>query len=430
MENLKKVSILKVKNTLYESVKEIFDNHGGLKTLLQGRKRAIIKINAVNSHPETYTNPAVLEAVIRNIQDQGISDIRVVENCTQGNFTRMVFSITEIGDVCRRTGAKAVFLDEGPTCELKLPGIEKTAGFNRWLTQELNSEKHKNEVFFLNLPKLKTHSMSVVTLGTKNLLGLMAQQDRMYDHNYNLHEMLASLGQLFPPDFTLIDGLKVVFHGHYPPAKLLSQCTESLNLLIGGPHMLAVDLVGARIMGYEAAEIKHLSLAKEKLGPCDLENIQIEGDISTFQTRYPYTFLPEFPADVEIYKGEEQCCPEGCYSNTMALLQLLYLDHNGKGGFNILMGKGFTKEVLEQIKPPLLLAGDCAIDEAKSYLEEKHGSGYIWETPACNDLCSTIKALSSLMKVKTTQMVPLNPVKSFYLLAIARLKGSRARVPI
>ena len=411
------------------AIGKIFEQAGGSSRILKGRRRAWIKINAIDCRPETYTSPAVLEAAIRFLCSCAVEEITVIENCTQGNFTRLVFAATGLGEICRRNGARTLFLDEERVAAVELPGLGCKARFPRIVLKEL--AQAEREVFFLNLPRMKTHSMTKVTLGIKNLLGLMDQRDRMYDHNYNLHRRLSSLGTIFRPDFTIIDGIKAVFHGHYPPASVTDRCLAPLGILIGGEDMLAVDTVDARVLGYTVDEVEHLRLAREmeQDGP-ELKQIEIEGDITGFTTRYPYTLLPDMPPDVRIVRGRERCCPEGCRYNTEAVLQFLYLDHQGKGGFSIFMGKGFVPADLEGITGPVLLAGKCAVEEAGEYLQKKPGSGPVYRSPACNDLASTVKALTKLMRVNPLHLVPLHPLKSMALLAMAKLKGSKARVAL
>ncbi|MEW5785695.1 MAG: DUF362 domain-containing protein [Bacillota bacterium] len=411
------------------AVEIIFKRCGGLDRLLDGKTRVWIKINAIDCRPETYTSPAVLEAVIRVLQNHGAAEIRVVENCTQGNFTRLVFAATDLGKVCRRQGVRPLFLDEGPVIELALPGLEQKARFPRVVVDELC--RAERSVFFLNLPRLKTHSMTVVTLGIKNLLGLMDQRDRMHDHNHSLHGRLAALGTLFRPDFTIVDGVKAVYHGHYPPASVTERCVAPLGVLVGGSCMTAVDTVAARILGYGVAEIEHLALAVKGDGECAApDSIDVDGDLSAFQTKYPYTMLPDMPPDVTILRGRERCCPEGCRLNTEAVLQFLYLDHQGKGGFTIVMGKGFDSTALEKVTGPVLLAGKCAVEETGAYFKQKAAVGRVYQSPACNDLASTVRALTRLMKVNPMKLVPLHPLYSLALLAIARLRGSKARVAL
>lgn len=416
-----KVAVVDVKQDLIQAVETVFAPFGGVGQVLDGRKRAFVKVNAIDCRPETYTSPAVLDAVLQVLRKHGVEDLNVMENCTQGNFTRMVFAATDLGKVCRRNKAKIIYLDEQPVVEMELAALGEKVRFPRLLAEELG------DAFYLNVPRLKAHSMSVVTLGLKNQLGLMDQRDRMKNHNFNLHARLAAIAQIFRPDFTLIDGVKAVFYGHYPPASVVDRCTETLNVLAGGADMLAVDTVGAKILGYSVDEVPHLALAREQGWGCGrLEDVEVIGDLSRFTKKYPYHLLPEFPGDVTIIKGSERCCPEGCELNTKAVLQFLYLDHQGKGGFTILMGKGFDREQLEALRGPVLLAGKCAAQEALPIIQANCNKIYI--SPECNDLASTIKALTKLMKINPLKLVPVSPVRSLGLLALAKLHGSRARV--
>jgi hypothetical protein len=200
---------------------------------------------------------------------------------------------------------------------------------------------------------------------------------------------------------------------------------------VGGEEVTAVDTVTARILGYDAAEIEHLNLAGKLYGGCtDLDLIEVDGDLSRFTIKYPYTMLPDMPPDVRILRGSEKCCPEGCRNNTEAVLQFLYMDHNGQGGFTILMGKGFDKTTLEEIEGRILLAGKCAIEETGDLFLRNSGIERVYRSPACNDLSSTVRALTRLMKVNPLKLVPLHPAHSLILLIIARLKGSKARVAL
>jgi len=52
-----------------------------------------------------------------------------------------------------------------------------------------------------------------------------------------------------------------------------------MNLVIAGTDPVAVDAVGATVMGIEPTEIKHLLLAEKKgLGTCNLEEITVLGE--------------------------------------------------------------------------------------------------------------------------------------------------------
>jgi hypothetical protein len=110
------------------------------------------------------------------------------------------------------------------------------------------------------------------------------------------------------------------------------------------------------------------------------------------------------------------------------VLQMLYYDYGGKGGFTIVMGKGFDQKELESITGKVLIAGDCAIDETKDFLVMQLGKKNVFTSPTCNRLAATTSALCKLMGISVLDLVPskLIAVKS---LLLGKLHGSKALVP-
>ena len=115
----------------------------------------------------------------------------------------------------------------------------------RLVHEKLIREKDAN--LYVSLPKLKTHSMSVVTLGIKNQWGFPIDRDRGPDHNYNLHPKLVDVLSHVRPDVTLIDGVEGTIYGHYPALAVADRCVRPFRVLLGGLNVVAVDIVGAGI---------------------------------------------------------------------------------------------------------------------------------------------------------------------------------------
>jgi len=65
--------------------------------------------------------------------------------------------------------------------------------------------------FVVNIPVLKTHAQTIVTLGIKNLKGTLDIDSRKKCHSADtkkdLHYMIARLQEILPAGFTLIDGI-------------------------------------------------------------------------------------------------------------------------------------------------------------------------------------------------------------------------------
>ena len=112
-----------------------------------------------------------------------------------------------------------------------------------------------------------------------------------------LHQRLAALYALTRPDLCIIEGLTATAHGHFPPTALLEECLVPMNVLIGSPDTVAVDVVGARVLGYSLEEVERLRLCAEwGLGEEDIGRIDVRGlPLSRFTERLPHTRLRCFP---------------------------------------------------------------------------------------------------------------------------------------
>jgi uncharacterized protein (DUF362 family) len=430
-----------MKDEVFAAVKEIFDAAGG-KNMLKSSGDVYIKPNAIDSKPYTHTRPEVVEAVIRYWKDNGANRIYLFENCTQSNFTRMVFALTGYSDICRRYGVREVYLDEeknvtftfrGKVSESQEEGGYADTGFRipKFVTENLIDRANEN--LYINLPKLKTHSMAGVTLGVKNQWAFPQPADRRSDHNYNLASKLADMMGYIQPDFTLIDGIEATIHGHYPATALADKCVLPFRVLIGSTNVMAADLTGTKLFGLTPEDdAHHLKIAIDRgygRGVNSLDDVKIIGDISDFTERYSWDLPDIYPEDITIIKGKERVCREGCQNNPLTLMQCLAYDYNGKGGFTIVMGKGHDPVVINAIKGKVLVMGKCAIKEIGDNLIERLGKKNVYFSGYCNDLCATTNALCHLMQVNPLVMAPMPFLRSIKLLLIARIRGTQARIP-
>ena len=425
------VTIAETTSGLPDALEAIFAPYGGVANVIPSGSRVYIKPNGVHFSPGTYTDPAVVDALLGWLGDHGYRQLALMENCTHGAATRLVFAVIGYADIARRHGAEVVYLDEGGTAPYTLEGEEAPIRIPRRLHETFIDPSRRPGNFYLSLPKLKTHSMTTVTLGVKNQQAFPIHEDRMHFHNHDtLHLRLARLYRMVRPDFCIIEGITAVFHGNVPPRTLLDECSAQLNILIGGQDTVAVDTVGARVLGYTLEEVEHLRLTAEwGLGEGRLERIELIGDLSPYQTRYPYTLLRRFHPDVRIVEGRERACVEGCKGNSEAVLEILTNDFSGQGGFSIVFGKGFHDADLENLPGDILVVGPCAVSERGAELRRRYPKRRIIEVGAHNDLRGITASLATLMKVRPLGMVPLNPLRSLWILAQARLHGLNSRLP-
>ena len=423
-----------------KTVAEIFDAAGG-SALLKTSRDVYLKPNGIDGQPYCYTRPEFVEAVIEYWKEHGANKIYLFENSTQSNATRLVYAVIGYDKICKRTGAVPVYLDEEKTVPFEFKGkksvTEDPDGYfvtkfdmPEFVVKHLIEEKDRN--LYISLPKLKTHSMAGITMGVKNQWAFPSQPSRGYDHNYNLHHKLADVLSYVRPDFTMIEGVEGTVYGHYPVTALADEAVLPLKVIVAGKNVVAADMIGARIFGLELEDVPHLKDAVDRgysEGVRSLEDIEIDGDISMYHTKYPTDLYDYYPEDVKVLMGKERCCKQGCRNNPLTLLQILYGDHHGKGGWTLVIGKGFDPKEIDAIEGKVLIAGDCAIREVSQRLIKRLGKKNVFLSHKCNTLSETAAAMFYLMKVNPMEFAPIPPLKALRCLALSKLHGSTALVP-
>jgi uncharacterized protein (DUF362 family) len=123
----------------------------------------------------------------------------------------------------------------------------------------------------ISVPKLKLHRIATVTLSLKNMMGALASKGTM--HNGGLSKNIADLASILKPSISVIDGI-IAGEGHETSGNPVE-----MDLVIAGTDPVAVDAVGAELMGITPTDVKHLVLAEKKgLGTCNMGEITVLGE--------------------------------------------------------------------------------------------------------------------------------------------------------
>jgi uncharacterized protein (DUF362 family) len=376
------------------SIEEIFAYFGGVKKVIKSLEGKIyIKPNITSSVYYAYTNPHIVACLIQFLREEGCKKVLVIENCTQADFSRNAFTASGMLEAVESAGGECIFLDELKHIPINLDTGEKkyTLQFPELVINDLVRHRDKNT--YISVPKLKTHDMTVVTLGIKNQHGLISDESKQVEHHYGLHDKLANMLKIIKPDFTLIDGEYAVGEGPVAPRRK-KELIKKYDILIGGDDVVAVDTVGAKILGYDVSEIKHLTIAaKMGLGCGNLNEIDIIGDINRFKERVPYAKERVYPPElnVRIIAGREMACREGCLGQVESMLDMFLFDAKGQGNFSVVAGKGFLKKDLENLQEPIIVVGGCAEEEVGNFLQSQYANVKIVKG------CSDITAISTVL---------------------------------
>src|SRR4030042_1259290 len=120
--------------------------------------------------------------------------------------------------------------------------------------------------------KLKTHVNTGVTLGMKNMFGLLPEKFKGKYHLKGINKVVTDINTVLKPALTVIDGF-VGMEGSGP----IDGMPVKMNLIIEGTDTVGTDATAYRVMGIDPHEIKHIRRAYEK-GLGNIDDVQVIGE--------------------------------------------------------------------------------------------------------------------------------------------------------
>jgi uncharacterized protein (DUF362 family) len=125
---------------------------------------------------------------------------------------------------------------------------------------------------FINVPILKSHGSTRLTIAMKNLMG--AIWDRGYWHRNDLHQCIADFATYRKPDLNVVDAYNVMLrHG---PRGVSTADVVPMQAQLLSTDMVTADAAAARLFGLAPDDIEYIRIAHDLgAGRKDLENLII-----------------------------------------------------------------------------------------------------------------------------------------------------------
>ena len=126
---------------------------------------------------------------------------------------------------------------------------------------------------FINVPVAKHHSLTRLSLGIKNIMGVIGG-DRGEIHN-GIHQKLADLCTVLKPDLTVVDATRILV-ANGPQGGSLSD-VRTTNTVVVSTDMVAVDAYAATLFHLRGADIEYVSRCHRMgLGEMDLTQLHVK----------------------------------------------------------------------------------------------------------------------------------------------------------
>ena len=237
------------------------------KTALTGKSRVLIKVNFITDmtwDTGATTDPMVVEAIILKLKELPVH-ISVVESDATMTNADVAFEKTGMKSMCTRHGIECINLRHvKDKVKLEVPSCEtlKTITVPRIVAESA----------IVSAAKLKTHSSTGVTLGMKNMFGLIPDKFKAKYHAKGISSVILDINSIIKPALTVIDGF-VAMEGKGP----IHGNPVQMNLIIASKDVAAADAVGCQVMGIDPHTYSHIRRAQEK-GIGNIDNLEVVGE--------------------------------------------------------------------------------------------------------------------------------------------------------
>jgi uncharacterized protein (DUF362 family) len=224
------------------------------RSALVGYDKVLIKVNFIVEKTwdtGATTDPIVVEAIIKKLEGLPVKVYVVESDATMTNADK-AFEATGMKDMCSRNGVEWLNLRYvKDTVKLAVPNGEAL--------KSITVPRLVTESAVISAAKLKTHVNTGVTLGMKNMFGLLPDKFKGKYHLKGISKVVVDINTVLRPALTVIDGF-VGMEGQGPADGTPVQ----MNLIIAGTDVVATDATACRVMGINPYEIKHIRKAFEK----------------------------------------------------------------------------------------------------------------------------------------------------------------------
>jgi uncharacterized protein (DUF362 family) len=243
---------------------------GGMERFVAEGQVVVVKPNiGWDRKPEhaANTNPEVVREVVRMCLAAGAMKVKVFDRtCNDPRRCYVSSGIAAILEELQDNRVEVTQVDDRKFRKVESPeaSILKRGSYYE---DVLDADR------FINVPVAKHHSSSGLTIGMKNVMGVIGG-NRAVLHR-RLAEALVDMNRVVHSHLTVVDATRVLVANGPQGGRV--EDVETLGTVLASTDVVAVDAVTATLFGKSMHDLSYLQLAHEKgLGVADISRIQLK----------------------------------------------------------------------------------------------------------------------------------------------------------
>jgi uncharacterized protein (DUF362 family) len=242
---------------------------GGMERFVPKGADVIVKPNVCTAgrayEYAATSNPWVVAAVVKLAREAGAAKVRVFDY-PFGGSAEDAFASSGIAEEVLAAGG-----------EVEYPAMMKYAAVDLPEADTLKQTHVYDDVLnadvLINIPIPKHHSLAQLTVGMKNMLGVIRDRPEMHA---SLNRKLVDLNQYLRPTLTIVDAVRILT-ANGPTGGSLDD-VRKVDTVIATHDGVAADAFATTLFGWEDPNrLSYVQYAAERgIGRSDLENLAIE----------------------------------------------------------------------------------------------------------------------------------------------------------
>lgn len=241
---------------------------GGIERFVKSGDDVVVKPNiCVDYHTFEYaatTNPAVVASLVTLCLGAGAKRVRVMD-MPFGGTPESAYAISGIAEAVKAAGGEMEIMSPVKFAKTAIPQGKDLTSWE--IYQDVLSAN-----VLINVPIAKHHSLARLSLGIKNLFGVISTPNQMHR---NLGQRAADVISRVRPTLTVVDAVRImVTHG--PTGGSLND-VKQMDTVIASHDFVAADAYAATLFDKSGADIAYVQAAAEMgLGTLDLDGVKLE----------------------------------------------------------------------------------------------------------------------------------------------------------
>jgi uncharacterized protein (DUF362 family) len=241
---------------------------GGMARFVKDGDDVIVKPNiCVNYRAPEYaatTNPAIVATLVRMALAAGARRVRIMDTPYTGD-PETAYHESGIYDAVIEAGGEMEVMSSVKYASFDIPG-----------GQDIRSWKIYRDVIeadvLINVPIAKHHGSSRLSLGGKNLMGVIEEANQFHR---NLHQRIADLHSRVRPHLTVLDAVRILT-AHGPAGGNLAD-VKQLDTVLASHDTITVDAYATTFFDLRPEDIGYVRLGAEMgLGESDWSKVHVE----------------------------------------------------------------------------------------------------------------------------------------------------------